>query len=156
MRHRQKILNHYPDDTDVRVLAVSFRCSPSEYAALAHDADACGKTLGAYVRDEVLARKVDPAGRPRTIRLQRQIVTVLNIMAARQQRLNLAVRASIRQGSPIAETTQAELSEVARSCRDALQELVTAMHDAPALALPLAPPTSTRVANADTPGGTSG
>jgi hypothetical protein len=127
MRHRQKILNDYPADTDLRVLAVSFRCSPSEYAVLARAADACAMPLGAYVRDEVVSHHMAMEGRPREVRLRKKVLDALTRLTVRLHRVHQSLRLDTQQRRPLSEDCAAEIVDITRLCRSALGLVMSAM-----------------------------
>ena len=129
MRRRQQILDRYPPDTAARVVAVSFRCAPHEFSALTQAADACGKPVGAYVRDLALTGKSPEPAPPRPAEADREALIELRKVGTNLNQVAHTLNAARKAGEVIAAESVAELAATVRACRAAVLRLTSGMPD---------------------------
>jgi hypothetical protein len=127
MRRRQQILDRYAPDTAARVVAVSFRCAPHEFARLTTAADACGKPVGAYVRDMALTGKAPSPAPPRPAEADREALAELRQVGTNLNQATHALNAARKAGETIGEGALVELAATVRACRAAVLRLTSGM-----------------------------
>jgi hypothetical protein len=127
MRRRQQILDQYPPDTTARVVAVSFRCAPHEFAALTAAADACGKPVGAYVRDLALTGKAPAPAPPRPAETDREALAELRQVGTNLNQAAHALNGARKAGEVIGTQPLVELAATVRACRAAVLRLTAGM-----------------------------
>jgi hypothetical protein len=127
MRRRQQILDRYAPDTPARVVAVSFRCAPHEFARLTTAADACGKPVGAYVRDMALTGKAPAPAPPRPAVADREALAELRQVGTNLNLATQALNAARKAGEALGEGALVELAATVRACRSAVLRLTAGM-----------------------------
>jgi len=129
MRRRQQILDKYAPDTPARVVAVSFRCAPHEFARLTTAADACGKPVGAFVRDIALTGKAPAPAPPRPAVADREALAELRQVGTNLNQATHALNAARKAGEAIGAGALTELAATVRACRAAVLRLTAGMPD---------------------------